>query len=99
MGVFVKMSAPTMPCYPWNNSYIPYGTDASTRLSSLLSADWYKVTSEPIFFQIDLFQCRIFSSKLSSYGFFLTLVSSKESHQLTRGGMTLHLNTYSCAAD
>lgn len=26
--VFVKKSAPTMPCYYlWNNSYIPYGTD------------------------------------------------------------------------
>lgn len=31
-----KMSAPTMPCYYlWNNSYIPYGTDAPTRLSFL----------------------------------------------------------------
>ncbi len=31
-----KMRAPTMPSYYlWNNSYIPYGTDAPTRPSSL----------------------------------------------------------------
>lgn len=35
MGVFVKMSAPTMPYYYlWNNSYIPYETDAWSRLIS-----------------------------------------------------------------
>lgn len=38
MAIFVKMSAPTIGChYLWNNSYIPYGTEALIALSHLVS--------------------------------------------------------------